>query len=202
MVATIVVKEANGGTDGSPGSETQVDGQGANDGTDVRYCTTDAYNPGSSYPCVVPSSGMNYSYWKHHYLNISGTFTKVNNIRWYTDGTIGWSCGTNGGLFVGVRDSGDNGAPMPTNYEVATGTQGTTGDYMDDATNGHGYYKDQTAEPADASNYTSASPLTVDTTDHTSTGDSKAVVTQVKIAPDATQGTQSDETLTWIYDEI
>ena len=122
MVANVIVREVNGGKDGWPGTETQVDGQGVNDGTDVRYCTTDAYNPGSNYPCVVPSSGTNYSYWKHHYLNISGTFTKVNNIRWYTDGTIGWTCGTDGGLFVGIRDSGDNGVPMPTNYEVATGT--------------------------------------------------------------------------------
>jgi len=67
-VATVVVKEANGGTDGSPGSKTRVDDQGANDGTDVRYCTTDAYNPVGTYPCVVPSSGTNYSYWKHHFL--------------------------------------------------------------------------------------------------------------------------------------
>lgn len=201
-MATVVVKEANGGTDGSPGSKTRVDDQGANDGTDVRYCTTDAYNPVGTYPCVVPSSGTNYSYWKHHFLTISGTFTKINNIKWYTDGTIGWTCGTGGGLFVGVRDSGDNGCPMDTEYDVATGTQGTTGDWMDDNTNGHGYYKDQTATPADASDYTSASPLSVDSTDYTTADDSKAIVTQVKIATDATQGLQSDETLTWTYDEI
>ena len=202
MVATVVVHESNGGSDGSPGTQTRVDGQSANDGTDVRYCTADTYNPVANYPCVVPSSGTNYSYWKHHHLDISGTFTKVNNVRWYTDGSIGWTCGTGGGLFVGVRDSGDNGVPMPTNYEVATGTQGTTGDWMDDATNGHTYYNGQTATPADASNYTSSSPLTVDSTDHTTAGDSKAVVTQVKIVTDATQGTQNDETLTFVYDEI
>ena len=204
MVATVTIEEANGGSDGSPATHTRVDGQNANDGTDVRFATTDSYNPVSSYPCIIPSSGTNYSYWKHLYLNIAnGTgFTTINNIRFYTDGSIGWTCGTNGGLFVALRDSGDNGCPMDTEYDVATGTEGTTGDYIADATLGHDYYNGQTATPADASNYTSGSPLTIDSTDHSSAGMSKAVVLQVKIATDATQGTQNDEVLTFVYDEI
>lgn len=202
MVATVVVDEANGGTDGTPGSKNRVDGQGVNAGTDVRYCTADAYNDVSSNPCIIPASGDNYSFWKHHFLDISGTFTQVDNIKWYTDGTIGWTCGTGGGLFVGLRDAGDNGCPMDTEYDVATGTPGTTGDWMDDVTLGHGYYKDETATPVDASAYTSGSPLTVDTAAYTSADESDAVVTQVKLHDDATQGTQTDETLTFVYDEI
>ncbi|MEA3281671.1 MAG: hypothetical protein U9Q68_03790 [Euryarchaeota archaeon] len=203
MVATVQVYEANGGSDGAPGTKNRVDGQGVNAGTDVRYCTADAYNDGSSNPCIIPASGDNHSFWKHTYLNISGAaFTQVDNIRWYTDSAIGWTCGTGGGLYVGVRDAGDNGAPMDTEYDVATGTIGTTGHWMDDVTNGHSYYKDQTAPPADAATYTSASPLTVDTAAYTSADESDAVVTQVKIHDDATQGTQADETLTFVYDEI
>jgi hypothetical protein len=50
--------------------------------------------------------------------------------------------------------------------------------------------------------FTEASPATVDSTDHTTTGKCKAVVFQVKVASDATQGEQNDETLTFKYDEI
>lgn len=202
MVATVIINESNGGTDGTPGATTRVDGQGANAGTDVRFATTDAYNPIATYPCVVPSSGDNYSYWKHISLGISGTFTTVNNINFYTDGTIGWTCGTGGGLYVGVRDAGDSGCPMDAEYDIATGTQGTTGDWMDHVTNGHGYYKDQTATPADASTYTSGSTLLIDSADYSAADESDATVLQCKIHNDATQGLQSDETLYWAYDEI
>ena len=57
MVATVIVEEANGGTDGTPGSKNRVDGQGVNAGTDVRYCTADAYNDVSSNPCIIPAAG-------------------------------------------------------------------------------------------------------------------------------------------------
>lgn len=190
MAATVNVVEGNGS---GPTWSTV---------TAARYCTTDSYNPGTANPCVVPSSGTNYSYWKHHALGLSGTFTKINNIRWYTDGTIGWTLGTGGKIVVGIRDTGDNGCP-PASYDQATGTVGTTGYYMDDATNGHTYYKDQTATPADVTTYTSGSPLTVDTSDYTTTTTAtNAVVTQVLIDSDATQGEQADETFTFVYDEV
>lgn len=198
MVATVIINESNGGTDGTPGATTRVDGQGANAGTDVRFATTDAYNPIATYPCVVPSSSFNYSYWKHLSLGISGTFTTVNNICAYTDGTIGWTCGTGGGLFFATRDAGDNGVPMNASYEVATGTEGTTGnsmltDHARVATGGN---------VALASNYTSGSSLLLDSTDYSAADESNALLCQVKIFTDATQGTQADEQLFWTYDEI
>lgn len=208
MVATVIIEEANGGSDGSPSSKVRVDGQGAGDGggigvgTDVRFSTTDAYNPLTTYPCIIPSSGQNYSYWKHLYLDISGTFTTVNNIRFYTDGTSGWTCGTGGGLYVGLRDSGDHGCPMDASYNVATGTQGTTGDWMDHGVNGHSYYNGQTISPALASDYTSGATLDIDSTSYSSADESDAVVLQVQLETNATQGTQTDETLTFLYDEI
>lgn len=57
MTATVSVKECNGS------------GPTATTVTSVRYCTSDTYNPGTSYPIVKPAAGTNYSYWKHHYLN-------------------------------------------------------------------------------------------------------------------------------------
>jgi hypothetical protein len=76
---------------------------------------------------------------------------------------------------------------------------------MSDTTNGHTYYKvgsSNYAAPVDADTYVSGSTLLVDSTAYTTTGTSKCVVTQVKIATDATQGDKAAETLTFRYDEI
>lgn len=206
MVATVTVEEANGGSDGSPATHTRIDEQNLGNGVDVdvRFASMDAYNPVMQNPCIIPSSGNNYSFWKHIHLSIAtGTgFTTINNVQFYSDGTIPWTCGTDGGLFVGLRDAGDNGCPMDTEYDIATGTVGTTGDWMDDAVDGHGYYNDQTANPASIADYTSGAALIVDSTDHSAVGDTKSVVLQVRIHDDATQGDQSSETLAFSYDEI
>lgn len=195
MTATVAIKEANGA---GPSLTTITQG---------RYCTTDAYNPGDTYPCVVPSAGFNYSYWKHHCLAISGTYTSVSNIRWYTSGSVAsnWALGTGGRLLVGIRDTPTLGNGCPAgDYDQATGTAGTSGDYMKDSTNGHAYYKGQTADPADADTFTSASPLEVDLNTYgpSATENSYYVVTQVMIASDATQGDKPNETFTFRYDEI
>lgn len=191
MTATVNVEELNGA------------GPTATVITTGRYATTDAYNPGDSYPCVVPDSGFNYSYWKHHRIAFSGTFTQISNIRWFTSGNIAsnWDLGTDGMLMVGLRDAGDNGCPIG-NYQQATGVQGTSGHNIDDGTNGHAYYKGQTTPYGDADDYTSSSELTVDTNEYTATGSSYSVVTQVKIDDDAVQGDKATETLTFRYDEI
>jgi hypothetical protein len=195
MTATVAIQEGNGASV----TWTTI--------TSGRYCTTDSYNPGSNNPCVVPASSFNYSYWKHHVLSFSGIGTSISNIRWYTSGAVktNWTLGTGGMLLVGVLDTPTNGNGCPAaSYQQAAGTAGTTGYYIKDATgsNGHAYYKSQTSGVADADSYTSASPLTVDTSTYTTTGISFAVVTQVKIYSDATQGDKASETLTFRYDEI
>ena len=81
MVATVNVQEYNGA---SPGVATVI--------TQGRYCTMDSYNPGLSNPCVVPSAGLNYSYWKTHNVAFSGDFTQISNIRWYTSGNVKTNC--------------------------------------------------------------------------------------------------------------
>lgn len=191
MTATVNVEEGNGA---SP-TWTVI--------TQGRYCTRDAYNPGDNDPCVVPQSSFNYSYWKSFRLIFSGTFTKISNIRWFGPGNIKstWGLGTGGMLLVARRDTGDNGCP-DASYEQASGTQGESGYYIKDATNGHDYFKSQTADPADADNYTSASPLLIDSTEYTTAGHSKHVLSQAKIAPDATQGDKANITFTLRYDEI
>lgn len=189
MTATVVIQEYNG----TEPTKTTI--------TSGRYCTADSNAPGQNNPCVVPSSGFNYSYWKHHALGISGTFSQISNIRWYTSGAIktNWALGTGGMLLVGIRsDGGDNGCP-PESYVQATGTVGTTGTPIE---TGHSYYSSQTNKVADADSYTSASPLLVDSKPYTTASSTKGVVTQVKINTDATQGDKASETLTFRYDEI
>lgn len=191
MTATVVIQEGNGASV----TWTTI--------TQGRYCTADTYNPGDNYVCVVPTSGFNYSYWKHHRMYASGSFTRITNIRWFTSGSVktNWQLGTGGMLLVGKRDSGDNGCPE-ANYAQASGVQGTTGYYIGDSSNGHPYYMSQSTPAVDADNYTSANPLIVDTSTYTAAFGSKAVVTQIKIAPDATQGDKPNETFTFRYDEV
>lgn len=199
MVATVNVRQGHGGSDGSP---TESPGSGD---ADLRFHTADQYAPtDDTKPIPIPESGYKYSYWVHIYLNITGgTFTKINNIRHYCDGDLsGWALGTGGEVRRGNRDSGDHGCPMDSEYDLATGTPSDTGDEIEHATNGHGYYNGQTTKTVDLESDTEASPATIDSTDHTATGKCKAVVLQVKVDDDATRGTKSEETFTFKYDEI
>lgn len=199
IVATIKVQELTGAT----GSKTYTDnGAGT---TTVRLFTADqATNqttPQITYPIPIPAAGFNYSYWKHVCLDVSGTFTKVDNIRHYSDGAIGWAFGSGGALNRGNRDSGDKGCP-DASYMQATGTAGTTGDELG-AT--HTYYSGQTTKTVSVASDTSASPATIDSTGVTTAGKTKGVVLQVKVdtaANGATSGVQTAETLTFKYDVI
>lgn len=174
--------------------------------TTPRLSTADSSNPLLIYPIPVPTSGFNYSYWMTLHLTITAfnNATLLNNHKFYSDGTIGWTCGTNGGVLICKKSTGDCGVPV-VSYDQATGTQGITGDYSYDGTNGHTYYKTGTtnaAAPVSVATYTPASTLTVDTGDHTIAEAFKGIVLQLKVATDATQGKQTAETLNFIWDEI
>lgn len=196
MVATVNIQEYNGVYPGTPTTITQG-----------RYCTMDSYNPQLLNPCVVPGAGqLNLSYWKHHNVLFSGDFTQISNIRWYTSGGIktAWNLGTSGGLFVGVKSTGDNGCPI-AEYKQATGTQGTTGNDMDDVSVGHEYYRSGStnhAVPMNADLCVVGSTLLVDSGPYTSEASCKMVTTQVVIDDDATQGDKANQSLTFRYDEI
>lgn len=199
MAATVKVYQGYGGSDGSP-TESEIT-------SSTRLQTKDQFAPtDTSYPIPIPTSGFKYSMWIHVYLKITvAPSVKINNIRFYSDGTIGWNFGSGGELRRGHRDAGDQGCPMDTEYDLATGTDGDTGDEIEDAVDGHGYYNEQTTKTSNVASDTVGSPATVDSTDHTTTGKCKAVVLQVKVdtaANGAVQGEQTDETLTFKFDEI
>ena len=164
--------------------------------------TKDQFAPtDTDYPIPIPTSGFKYSYWVSICLDLTGTFTKINNVRFYSDGAIGWNFGTGGELRRGNRDSGDHWCP-DASYEQALGTEGDTGYTIEDVTNGHDYYNAQIAKTANVASDTEASPALIDSIDHTAVGKTKAVVLQCKVANDAVQGEQADETLSFKYDEI
>lgn len=193
-VATLAVQQFTGGDP----TKTTV--------TTPRLSTADSNNPGTTYPIPIPAADFNYSFWQSLHLTCTniGDATLLNNHKFYSDGTVGWTLGTGGGLLVCIKSTGDCGVPV-ANYDQATGTQGTTGDYSYDETDGHAYYKTGTSNataPVSAATYTSGSQLTVDTGSHTSAEGFKGVVLQAKVADDATRGVQTAETLTFVYDEI
>ena len=140
------------------------------------------------------------SWWKSWTLDMSGSFTQIDNIKIFTDGAIGWNYGTGGKVQIGIRDAGDNGCPIAS-YERAAGSTATGYD-LDDAANGHDYYKDQTASPADISDYTDGAELVIDSDAYTGADKSKLIVTQLIVDGDATLGAQVAETITIEYDEI
>lgn len=192
MAATVEIQEANG----SPAVWTTV--------STARFCSADVYNPGNNYSIPIPNTGFRYSYWKTFCLLISGIGTSVSNIRFYSDGSIGWYFGTGGGLYIGTKNSGDSGIAVE-DYAEATGTEGLTGNWMGDSVNGHAIYKQAGYTVERVSSYTMLAPLVIDSDNHTSDGRSKAIVLQVKVdtvANGASQGIQADETLYFRYDEI
>jgi hypothetical protein len=201
LAATVTIRQCVGGSDGSPGSES-----GDLTGSTLRFQTADQIdNADETYPIPIPAAGYNYSYWKHVYLSIdSAPSVKINNIRHYSDGSIGYTYGSGGEVRRGNRDSGDHGCPMDTNYEVATGTPSTTGHSIEDGSNGHTYYNTQTTKTANIESDTDPG-VVIDSTDHTGTGKSKAIVLQTRLdtaANGALSGEQTDETFSFKYDEI
>jgi len=173
MAAEVSVQEGNG----SPVTWTTI--------TNARFCTADTYNPGTSYKIPIPASGTNYSYWKSHCLAISGTYTEITNVKWYTDGT-----GFGQGVEVYVCPSG----LTEEQYAQATGTEGQTGDEM---VANH----PNVLAASGAFTYTAANPLLVDSGPISGTARTNHIVLQMAVDSTASPGQLPAETFTFVYDE-
>lgn len=194
MAATVSIRFDFGGTDATPGTEQDIDALGP---PRLRFKTADDATIDTANPCVVPAAGTNYSYWKQCYLYCDNADSNtLDNIKWYSDGTIGWGTGVT--LMIGdelpVKNSGSD-----AGYEVATGTPGTTGNEMVAAHAG-------LTGSTDAASLTSGSPLTVtisETDSHINAAGETTnyVVHQVNIITTASAGLTSSETFTFQYDE-
>jgi hypothetical protein len=192
MVATVVVNEMTG----SGPTYTAITNRVRLFSDDV---ATNQSTAQTTNPIVIPSADFNYSYWKHVCLDLQGSGFTITNVRHYSnaDVTATWHMGTSGMLQRGNRDAGDHGCPV-ANYTQASGTAGTTGNPIETT---HPYYSGQTVKVADVNSDIAPNGATIDSTSHTSAEKTKSVVLQCKIAPNATQGTQTAVTLTWKYDE-
>lgn len=173
--------------------------------TSVYYGTKDMVNPLQAgqleyHPIPVPPSGLKNSYWKNHCLDLSGTFDDHRNTRWYS-ADPGWPLGTGGVVIIGNRDSGDIGCP-DASYQQALGVEDDSGYYLDDDTNGHAYYKDQTDPFQLWSEWTSGAPATVDSGYRTAAGKTKHVVTQVRVGPGATAARHAGGQFTFKWQQV
>jgi len=207
VVADVGVYQLTGGADGGGGSaENEV-------ATSTRLQTKDQFDiTDIDFPIPIPAAGFYYSYWIHVYLKIENIqdATRINNVVLFCDGSIDWTFGAGGELRVGQKDDAGavdagHGCPMDADYDLATGTEGTTGHTIEDGANGHGYYIGETPEILDIENYVTGARMLVDSTNHDAGGKCKAAVLQVKLdtaGNGAVQGLQADETLTFAYDEI
>ena len=156
--------------------------------SNLRFCASDDYNPGNTYPVPIPASSYNYSYVKSiaFYVSVAPD-TSITNIYLYTDGGLGWGTGVY--VYVGNQ--------YPAAYVQATGTLGTTGNEMTT------FYTGITTV-SDFFGYTSAAPFGPITQAATSgTGRySYYVALQSRVGTTATSGAKAAETITWRYDEV
>jgi len=154
----------------------------------LRFCTSDDYNPGTNYPVPIPGAGTYYSYCKSvaFYVSVAPD-TSITGLYIYSDGTLGWGTGCT--VYIGDQ--------YPSAYVQSTGTPGTTGTEMT------AFYTGITGK-SDLFGYTSGSPKgTIDQTATTGTGRySEYVVLQLAVGTTGTSGAKSAETITWKYNEV
>ncbi len=193
MAATFSVFYDFGGTDNNPGTAQNIDALGP---PCLRFKQADNATIDSVNPVPIPAAGTNYSYWKQIYLKCSvAPATQVNNVRFYTDGTgFGTGITLNVGLQFPVHNSG-----ATTGYDVAD----VAGDMITDANK----HTDLTTK-ANAFGYTSGATLTGPTISEAGSLINLAnettnyLVLQIAVGTTAGSGDKTDETLTFIYDEI
>jgi len=177
MAATVEVQEANGAgpTWSSLGT--------------AKFCTDDAYNPGTDNPVPIVTGQTKRSYWKSHALLFYGTYTSVTNVKIYTDG---------GGFGTGIAVKISDETFADGGYDQATGTLGDTGDAMF----GGGAPHTGVTGTVEVFTYSSASPKTVDSGTVTGSARAKHIVLQLETIDTASPGDLSAETFTWQYDEV
>lgn len=154
--------------------------------TNLRFKLADNNNQDANNPCVKPSAGTNYSWWKHIALYCTvAPDTAINNVKLYTDGSLAWAGCT---LYVGDQTL------LFNQYDQATGS----GDSGDELVANH----TNIASKTDLFTYSSGSPMSITGSIAYTTGRiTNLVVLQVNIGTGAGAGQMPQETLTWRYDE-
>jgi len=190
MVAVFDVIYDFGGSDGSPGTSQNIDALGP---PTLRFKQADNATIDTSDKVPIPSSGTNYSYWKHLYLKCStAPDTQVDNIQFYTDGSSGFGTGVT--TYVGDETPTKN-SGSDAGYEVC-----------DSAVTMVVNHSEITAQ-TDAFDYISGSALSISISETGSIIDaigetSDYFIMQVAIGSTSSPGDKSNETGTIQYDEF
>ena len=132
----------------------------------------------------IPTSGSNYSYWKHVApVAASPPVNFINNVKFYVQGSVNWP-----GCTLRVA--------QVTNYSQAIGTQGVTGA---EASANHPDHPTM----VDVNNYTQTNPLRLSGSIGNTTGKiiDGYLLMQLEVTPSATAGITSQVTFVWEYDE-
>ena len=193
--ATVVVKELNGGTNGSPATYTTC---GDGGGAETSYFrVSDAHGSSSpSHRIPIPASGVNYSYWKSFGAEITanGDSNRLDNWKTYlttaADWATGGKVGTQGGLKIGY--SGSTYGFAVADYDFALGQTDSNG-WAGQIMTAHGSLTSTVTMPTSATEFSDEY--------HTSTGSTKHFVSQLDVDTDATLGTIGTATLHIQYDE-
>ena len=183
MVASFDTVYDNGGSVNSPASSTAF--------TNLRFNNEDTNDQDLLSPVTIPAAGTNYSFWKHIYLKCTvAPATQVNNVKIYTDGTLGWTgCTVKVGDDVCTKNSGSSAGYDPAVAAVVL----TDHDTITTSTS--------------LFTYTSGSPRTVTISEagsiiNATTETTDYVVLDTEVGTSAVSGLQATETATFQYDEI
>ena len=184
MVAVVEVDFDKAGTVNAPGTP---DHAVAN----LRFNIEDTNDQDTNSPITIPAAGTNYSYWKHIYLHCTtAPATQVNNVKIYTDGTLGWTgCTVKVGDDLCTKNSGSS-----AGYDPAVSAVVLTD-------------HDTIITTTSLFTFTSGAPRTCTISEAgaiiNATGElTDYVVLDVEVGTTGVQGTQTAETVTWQYDEI
>jgi len=132
----------------------------------------------------IPTSGSNYSYWKHVApVAVLPPANFINNVKFYVQGSVDWP-----GCTLRVA--------QVANYSQAIGTQGVTGA---EASANHPDHPTM----VDVNNYTQTNPLRLSGSIGNTTGKiiDGYLLMQLEVTPSATAGITSQVTFVWEYDE-
>lgn len=196
MVATVSVYVDTGGSNGSPGTSTDIDALGA---PNLQFRTDDTSTVDNAKPIVIPTSGTNYSFTKSCYLYCDvAPSVQIDNVQIYTDGSS--SLGTGVSVKIGDQLPTKNSASS-SGYKVALGTVGTTGTIMTTV------YTSVITASTNFFSFTSASTKALSISESGSVINAIGETTnyfvlQMEVATTASPGNTANETATIQYDEI
>lgn len=189
MVAAFSIYLDTGGSDNSPGTNTDIDALGP---PTLRFKQADDPTIDANDPMPIPAAGTEYSRWKQIYLFCdTAPDTQVDNLRFFTDGG-----GFGTGITVNVGDEFPTHADgVETGYDVSD-----TNEVMTNHTDITG--------STDAFGHTSGSPLSGPSISESGNiinaqnETSNYLVLQMEVISTASPGDLANETFTIRYDEI